>query len=366
MKVLHISAGNMYGGVETLLVTIARRRELCPQMEPSYAVCFDGRLSRELATTGVPVYILGATRVSRPWTVRQSRHRLRKLLSEKRFDVVVCHMPWSHAIFGPEVKKAGVPLVYWEHGPATGRRWLEAWARRTSPSLAICNSNFTAEAVRLLFSEVPIKVIYYPIDRPPNSDRVAARSSLGIPQNQIVIVQVSRMEPWKGHPTHLQALALLNDVPDWVCWMVGGAQQTVERQYFLGLQKQAARLGIAHRVKFLGQRSDVSQILAAADIFCQPNKKPEPFGIVFIEALWAGLPIVATDFGGASEIINDSCGRLAVPGDASSVSALLRTLIESPALRIAIGQAGPKRAEVLCDPMMRLKQLCETFVGCIS
>ena len=119
MKVLHINAGNMFGGVETILVTLARRRNLCPEMEPSYALCFEGRLSEELKATGVPVHFLGEARVSRFWTVLESRKRLRHLLAAQHFDVVVCHMAWNHAIFGPEVKRAQLPLVFWAHGPAS-------------------------------------------------------------------------------------------------------------------------------------------------------------------------------------------------------------------------------------------------------
>ena len=69
MRVLYVHSGNLYGGVETLQVTLARHRDLCPAMEPSYALCFKGRLSEELIATGVPVHLLNAVRVSRPLTV---------------------------------------------------------------------------------------------------------------------------------------------------------------------------------------------------------------------------------------------------------------------------------------------------------
>ena len=65
VKVLHIYAGNLFGGVETLLITLARQRELCPQMQPHFALCFEGKLATELDATGVPVHWLGNVRVSR-------------------------------------------------------------------------------------------------------------------------------------------------------------------------------------------------------------------------------------------------------------------------------------------------------------
>src|SRR5580658_8787179 len=100
-KVLHINSGNLYGGVESILVTLARLRDLCPGMEPHFALCHQGRLSRELAEAGVPVVELAKVRISRPWTVWRARRLLRELLAREHFDLVICHMPWSMAIFGP-------------------------------------------------------------------------------------------------------------------------------------------------------------------------------------------------------------------------------------------------------------------------
>jgi glycosyltransferase involved in cell wall biosynthesis len=106
----------------------------------------------------------------------------------------------------------------------------------------------------------------------------------------------------------------------------------------------------------------VPRLLAAADIHCQPNTGPEPFGITFVEALQAGLPVVTTAQGGALEILDDSCGILTPPGDAESLATSLRELIERPDLRSQLGRAGPARASALCDPsrqMSRLHSLCE-------
>ena len=106
LRVLHLSAGNLYGGVETMLTTMARLRHLCEGMEPCFGVCFEGRLSQELRDAGVPVHVLGAVRISRPWTVWRARRRLRKLLSEENFDAVVCHMAWPLVVFGRDCPKS--------------------------------------------------------------------------------------------------------------------------------------------------------------------------------------------------------------------------------------------------------------------
>src|SRR5258707_4403389 len=110
MRVMHIVSGRLYGGVETLLVTLARCRELCAGMEPEFALCFDGRLREELAASGVAVHLVGEVRARHPLSVLRARRRLREVLNTRSVDVVVCHLPWTQAIFGGVARSAGVTL----------------------------------------------------------------------------------------------------------------------------------------------------------------------------------------------------------------------------------------------------------------
>ena len=87
------------------------------------------------------------TRISRPWTVWRARRRLRELLRKERFDLVVCHMEWTLAIFGGVVRAAGHKVTLWMHGFQAEGHWLERLARRNRPDLAIANSRFTASEV---------------------------------------------------------------------------------------------------------------------------------------------------------------------------------------------------------------------------
>ncbi len=148
--------------------------------------------------------------------------------------------------------------------------------------------------------------------------------------------------------------------------MVGGAQRPSEREYVNALNKKAEALGIGGRVRFLGHRADVPSLLAAADIFSQPNLGAEPFGIVFIEALAAGLPLVTTAMGGAQEIVDASCGLVVPPRNPELLAAALQSLIESPGLRARLGQGGPERALELCDPAGRIPDLERALLGVVQ
>lgn len=362
---LHIAPGNLYGGVETLLVTLARFRDACPSMEPEFAVCFEARLSEELETAGVPVHRLGAVRTRQPLSVWQGRRRLSELLRRRQFDFVICHMAWPHAIFGPVVRAARLPLIDWRHDAGDGRHWLERWARLTPPDLTICNSRFTEGALKTFAPDFRTEILYYPVQPLAGSfsddDRRRVRAGMGATPETAVIIQVSRMEAWKGHRLHLRALSKLRDRRDWVCWMVGGTQRPHEVRYMEQLRGIAAKLGIDDRVIFLGQRADVPRLLAAADIFCQPNTGPEPFGIVFIEALYTGLPVVATAIGGDAEIVDDSCGVLVVPNSEEGLARALRALIADPQLRERLASAGPNRASGFCSPPIQMRRLYDAL-----
>jgi glycosyltransferase involved in cell wall biosynthesis len=361
VRLLHVHSGNLYGGVETVLLALERSRTLCPQMHPEFALCFEGRVAAELRQAGARVYIVGPVRARNPFQVVGARRRLVGVLRAGAFDAVICHMAWPLAVFGPVARRVRLPLIFWMHDAVTRRNWLSLWARLSFPDLVICNSRFTASTLERLFKRALAKNLYYPVPRPQQelnpADRQALRRSLKTPDEAAVIVQTSRMEPWKGHHLLLEALGQLADVPHWVCWIAGSAQRSKEFAYERILHERVIELGLAERIRFLGQRSDVARLLAAADIFCQPNTGAEPFGVALIEAMHAGLPVVTTATGGPLEILNEACSILVRPNDASSLAAQLDILLRDEALRHRLGAAGRRRAIVLCDPRTQLQRL---------
>jgi glycosyltransferase involved in cell wall biosynthesis len=330
-------------------------------MDPEYALCFDGRLNRELASVGVPVHQTGAVRLSRPWTVHRARRTFRDLLRQRRFDAVVCHSSWTEVIFGDVARSAQIPLVFWFHDAPSGRHWLDVWAKFTPPELVLINSRFTARSAQRFYPDAFRQVVYYPVAAPEaaadHDQRAALRDSLATPRTAIVVIQTSRLEAWKGHMLHFQALGRLAHIPNWVCWIVGGPQRPREALYLRELIALAAHLGIADRVRFVGQRSDIPDLLAAADIHCQPNTGPEPFGVAFVEALYAGLPVVSTSLGAVSEIVDASCGVLTGPGDVSELAGALERLITKPGLRARLANAAPRRAQLLCNPATQIARV---------
>lgn len=347
-----------------MLETLAPATAGSMPIASSYALCFEGRVSESLRAAGAAVHHLGPVRGRRVDEIWRARRRLRSLLQQHRFDVVVVHSSWSQAIFGPTVQRTGTPLVRWFHAPDPGPGWLELWARRSRPALALYNSRYTSNNARTYLADVPAE-IHYPPARcaapAPGRTRALARAAIGVPDAAVVIVVAARLEALKGHRLLIEALARLPPWADWQAWIVGGAQGSTEMKYSRELERSVTVAGLSERVRFLGERSDVAELLHAADVYCQPNIGPESFGFSFVEALAAGLPVVTARLGAAPEIVNEACGILVEPESVDALVTALATLMGDKTLRVRLGENGRKRAADFCDLPNSLTRLASAL-----
>jgi len=353
VRALFVHSGNLFGGVETAMLALARAaHEPHATLDLSFALCFDdGRVTKELRAIGAVVHGLGAVRMSRPWQIARVRARLRQLLASHQADICVMPSSWIHALFAPVVRAAGLPMALWANDRWSRDRWMDRLALRHRPDVVIANSRYTAEGMAALLPNVPVRMVHcgvapLPIDR---TRRPAIRAELDTPDDALVIVQVGRLDPYKGHRMLIDAVAMLPPSVNWRCWIVGGVDTPLQRRYLVELEQGAVTAGVRDRIRFTGARSDIGSVLAAADIFCHPNVSPEAFGIVFIEALRAGLPVIGSATGGVLDIVTPECGRLVPEGDLAALVATLTELALSPSLRQALGERGPDRASALSD-----------------
>jgi len=158
---------------------------------------------------------------------------------------------------------------------------------------------------------------------------------------------IARLDPWKGLDVFLRAAKLVAErVPETQFLVVGEAPEGFERHRDR-MKRLAAELGIAPQVHFLGWRyrlGDIPEVMAALTVLCHTPTKPEPFGLVLIEAMAVGCPVVAPRAGGPMEIIEDEVsGWLVPPGDAAAFADRLCRLIAAPDDRNRIIAGGRKR-----------------------
>ena len=287
-RALFVHSGNMYGGVERVLCTVAQAGRFGAPLDPHVALCFEGQTADILRRLGVRPTMLGPVKMTRPDLLLKARRALAATIDDLKPDVVVTPTAWAHAAFAPTVRRAGVPLVFWVHELLSGGPWHERLAVRTPPDVLVCNSHFSMSAARQVFPGVPAEVVYCPLRfEQPREARAAVRDSLGAAADVPVILNVARMEPLKGQAVLIDALAAVGTSRPWACWIAGGAQREEEQRYRQMLVDRVARAGLADRVRFLGHRDDVAALLGAADLYVQPNQGIETFGLSVVEALYA-------------------------------------------------------------------------------
>jgi glycosyltransferase involved in cell wall biosynthesis len=358
MRILHLHSGNQFGGIERLLVTLAERSADAPGTEHVFALCFRGRLWNELTDVDAHVVHLGVARLARPETVLRARHAARRLIAGSPPDVVLTHLPWSRVVFGPVLRDVAGRAVHWVHGCGLRAGWLDRLADRYPPDACVYNSTYTASICSDRYPGLPSRVVYYPVQLPPPAEpRESVRERFATGPGDLVIVQASRMEAWKGHFDLVDAARLLPVEIPWVIWFAGGPQTVRQMHYYERLQTHVARSGIAMRVRFLGELADVSSVLHASDVFCQPNNTPEPFGISFVEAMSAALPVVATELGAAPELISDDTGALVSPHDPAALALALEAYLTNEDVRRGVGARGKTRALNLAQPAAQLAAL---------
>jgi glycosyltransferase involved in cell wall biosynthesis len=354
---LHVNGGLLYGGIERMLANFAGIES--GRVRQAFAVPAENRLYSELRDADVDVVPLPRARASRPLSVFAARRRFEMLLEALNPDAVVLHGSWAHAMFAGVARRRAV-IAFWQHAPMLKPTWLDQWASRTRPDVTIANSRFTASMP--LFPSLTAHVIYCPVPpapTPTSLDRLAGRSEFGARDCDVVVLMASRFEAWKGHAVLIEAGGRLREAANVRIWIAGGVQHTSERTYFEQLQRDAATARTP--VVFLGQRTDVRRLMTLADVYCQPNTAPEPFGLSIAEAMSAGLPCVVSRSGGATELVEDRCGVLATPGDAGEIASALQRLATDPARRGAMGAAARNRVGMLTNPAARLDELASAL-----
>jgi glycosyltransferase involved in cell wall biosynthesis len=354
VTVLHVAAGNTYGGIERMLVTLASAPH--PAVRQEFVISFGGRFERELQDAGAAVHRLPSPRASRPLMVWRARRAFMDMQAKAAPEVAIFHSAWPHAMFASTARAGGARIGFWQHMPVTTPAWPDRWARFVRPDFTVFNSRFTQ--ARPAFPDVPGHVIHCAVAAPPVIDpavRRSLRASLGANDGDIVVLMAARLERWKGHSVLLEAATRLPEDTRIRIW-IAGAEHQGDSRYHRDLTAGAAGQG-GVRVSLLGERDDVPTLMRLAEIYCQPNLKGEPVGIAIAEAMRASLPCVVSGAGGAAELLDESCGIITAPGDAAAVADALQLLAADPGLRAHMGVAGEARAAQRTDPGGRLQEL---------
>lgn len=348
---------------------LAQARWFHKQGYPVQAVFFydkQGLQHSWQAANPFPVISLDGWRAGRPvlFNIPNLIRGLVRLFSRLRNDVkaVVTFTPHSNLLGLPMAWLARVPVrVGTHHGYIEGSSRFMAWLHarltnsRLSSTMVAVSSQVRDYAIRQeKANEKRLVVIRNGIEPLVKEfkNREDMRKQVGLPADGLLLLTVGRLTVQKGHTVLLDAIAKM--APRYPQARFAFAGDGPLRH---SLEEQAARLGIADRVIFLGLREDVTSWLFAADIFVQPSLW-EGLSLALLEALFAGLPVVASWVEGVVDVVKDQKSALLVaPGEAEPLAAAMARMIEDGALRQRIARAGQERAE----KNFGIETMCKTY-----
>ena len=176
--------------------------------------------------------------------------------------------------------------------------------------------------------------------------RESARKQLDLEQDAPVVAFIGRINGWKGQGVLIEACSRLRRTRPNLKVIVAGDPPQGQDRFESYLETRIDNLRMWDFVMRLPFQDDIAPVLAAADVLALPSTRPEPFGMVLLEAMAAGLPVVATNQGGPREIVQDQVtGRLVEASDDEQLAKALGPYLDRPLLRARHGLAGAERAE---------------------
>lgn len=343
MRIVHVVESLDLGGLEKVVLGLAAMQAAQGHQVRIVCLWHLGALGLQAAGGPVQIVCVGKRTGFDPGAL----HRLRRAIRDHLPDVLHTHNAMAH-YYAVAAVLGGLPkcLLNTRHGMGPDRlagrgEWFYRQAlRATDHAVSVCGAAASRFVEHGMFPAAKSAIVPNGIDlarfraRDPEASQ-RMKASKGLPPGALVFGTVGRLNETKQQHLLLSALrTLLDDGVDAVVVIAGDGELLPE------LERQCRETRLLDRVRLLGARSDVEEVLASLDVFVLPSRT-EGYSLALVEACAAALPIVASDTGGNGEIVKDGHnGLLVPPGNAQRLAAAMKTLTADPAQRAAFGRAG--------------------------
>ena len=334
----------------------------------------EGRFCDILREKGVKVYHFDTTR-SFNWL---SAVKMAQLIKKERVSLVHAHAPFAGSIISSLAGKlAGVPVIVHAHLQdalssnyfiRSYQNMMNYWTSRKCCDAIISVSHQVKDAlITEGFDSRKFHVVHN--GTPVNNREIDSniRSELNIPEHIPVVIHIGRLCKSKGQHLLLQAAANLHQLGQETIYLIVGKDLEQDGDYLNYLKDMAQELGINKSVHFLGHRADIPQLLALSDLLVLPSNA-EGLPLVILEAMAAGLPVVATPVGGIPEVvIHQETGFLVPVENVQALGNAILKLLQNPLLRNEMGNKGLEMVnkdfsvEKMCEEVFDIYQQ----VGCV-
>lgn len=354
IKVLHVAHSLDIGGTEKVVYDLIRT--LNRDVVSSAIACIDhlGHFGAALQHEGYKVFVLGRN----PGIDRNLIGRLAQIVREGEFDVIHAqqYTPYFYSLMSCFWLTARVrhrpKLVFTEHGIAHP---YKKKLRRLLLNPVLFSFASSINTISRYTKNLLVEYDNYPPHRTaviPNgvditrfsqtTDPSSLREAVGLTSTTPVVGVVARLDPVKNHPMLFRAFkTVLHHRPECRLLVIGNGPEEG------ALKDLAESLEIHDRVLFLGARQDIPSLLQIVDVFALPSFS-EGMSAALIESMAAGVPIVATDVGGNSEVVEHNVTGYLIPdNDETAMADRLLDLLRNPETRWRMGEAGRRRAAQL-------------------
>ena len=356
-KLLYIITRSEQGGAQVHLMELLKGYNA--RFNLHLATGERGFLVEEAAKLGVKVHILESL-VHKPHPVKDLKgvKEIRSLLRELGPDMLHLHSSKAGLLGRLAARLEKVPAVFTAHGWAftEGSSWKRKAIAIPSEALAARMGGHIITVSKYDY-ELAIR---YRVARPEwmtviHNGITDVRTRANPGKNDVPrIVMIARFALPKDHAILLRALSRLKDL-QWELDMVGDGPLVKPSK------RLAEELGLRNRVRFMGTRRDVAEIMANGHLFVLASNY-EGFPVSIIEAMRAGLPVVASNVGGVSEAVIDGATGFLVPrGDIEGLSNRLERLLRNPALRAQMGAKGRRRYEMHFTAEQMLRKTMKVY-----
>ncbi len=372
-RVLFVDHVNrILGGAEVNLLELQPVIRAQEKWQPGCACSHGSALSDALAPLAIPQYDYGfpkelneARFVNRGSALLTGLRGMKalKVVRQKLEQVVVSARPHAiisctnkdHFCAGPVGRRHLIPSVWWVNDVISPdffswpvRAAFCYQARRYASRLVVVSEYARAVLVREGLAPELVRVIHNGVPLPvfdKKSDGVFRELS-HLPADEPLIGMVGRYTPWKGQELFLRvAQAWIRESPVGHFILVGQAFNE-DQAYELALRKFVTENQLEKRVHFIPFQTNIATVLRELAVLVHASTRPEPFGRVIIEAMAAGVPVIAARSGGVQEIFTHEVdGLFAEPGNANDYLAQLRRLLTSEKERLSLGLAGRRTVE---------------------
>lgn len=330
-----------------LLQLIEHRQDAA--LEPTIVFLESGPMVQWCRDRGIHAVTLDAGRLRQTWMVGRTVRSLVTMARGTQAEVVIGWMAKGQVYAGLAATAARLPSVWLQPSTPGGLAPIDRAATLLPAKLVVTLSGDSDLAQRRIVPERSTTIVHPGVDTARfNAQRIgdqrAVRRRLGLPERGPIFGSVGRLNSWKGFHFLLDAAPQVFERHPGATLVIVGGRHDLEAGYADELHAQAARLGGRGRILLVGQQPNPEEWMQAMDVFVHTSRG-EPFGIVVIEAMALGKPVIAAAEGGPMEVITPGVDGLLSPyGDAPALGAAILRVLDDAELRDVLGRAAARRA----------------------